>query len=345
MNIEKVSALGGFVVEWAEAGKYLVSRRNEVFHCAKIGGPLEKIGDVAAPAWKTIASKSRLVQRLLRFIVSNLLPLPNGEIFVTFDKSVGVFDADGSYRTLGGLERPCRVLRSAIALADDGNVYFGEYLDNPDRGEMAVYRYTPGSDSLEIAHRFGKGEIRHVHGVYLDPYDRSLVCLTGDADAECRMLRTRDGFSTLEPIGGGDESWRAVSVLFTPEALYYGTDGEYRQNEIIRLDRQTGEQRPLGKVSGTVFYSRKLGGEMIFGTTAEDAPAQTENVAALYRVDAADTLTEIAKFPKDRWHRTLFQFGSFAFAAPVSQPEELFFSLIATDGDNECFTIRRPSVA
>ncbi len=340
MNIERVSGLNGFVIEWAEDGNYLLSRRNEIYACQTIGDPLKKIGEVAAPTWKTLASRSRLAQRLLRFMVSNLLPLPNGEIFVTFDKSVGVFDADGKYRTLAGLERPCRVLRSAIALADDGNVYFGEYLDNADRGEMCIYRYTPGSESLQVAHRFAKGEIRHVHGVYLDPYDRSLVCLTGDADAECRILRTADHFSSVEVIGAGDESWRAVSVLFSPEALYYGTDGEYRQNEIIRLDRKTGEQRSLGKVSGTVFYSRKLGEDMIFGTTAENAPAQTENVAAIYRVDRNDNLSEIAKFPKDRWHKTLFQFGSIAFAGPISQPEQHFFSLVATDHDNESFTIR-----
>jgi len=339
MRIEIIPSLKGYVVEWSEHGRYLLSRRNEIFECQEIGGELKRIGKIAAPGWKEMASRSRLAQRLFRFMVSNLLPLPNGEIFITFDKSVGVLTEDGEYRELKGLERPCRVLRSAAALADDGNIYFGEYLDNAERGEMRIYRFTPGSDELETAYKFGNGEIRHIHGIYLDPFDRSLVCLTGDADPECRMLRSRDGFNSLEQIGGGDESWRAVSALFTPDAIYYGTDAEYRENEIIRLDRESGQRKVLGKVSGTVFYSRKVGDNLLFGTTAEDAPAQKENVAAIYCVDRDDNLTEVVKFPKDRWHKALFQFGTIAFASPIEHPNSAFFSLVATHNDGRTYRI------
>ncbi|MBK9162909.1 MAG: hypothetical protein IPM21_03215 [Acidobacteria bacterium] len=339
MKIEEIRSLKDYVVEWSEPGRHFLSRRNEIFECREIGGELKKIGKITAPGWKELASRSRLAQRLFRFMVANLLPLPNGEIFITFDKSVGVFSADGEYRELKGLERPCRVLRSAAAVADDGNVYFGEYLDNAERGEMRIYRFTPGSDELETAYKFGKGEIRHIHGIYLDPFDRSLVCLTGDADPECRMLRSRDGFTSVEQIGGGDESWRAVSVLFTEKAMYYGTDAEYRENEIIRFDRDSGERKVLGKVSGTVFYSRKVGDNLLFGTTAEDAPAQKENVAAIFSVDRDDNLTEVVKFPKDRWHKALFQFGTIAFASPIELPDSAFFSLVATNNDSRTFRI------
>lgn len=342
MKIKNVSSLNGYVVEWSEPGNYLISRRNELFRCTEIGGPMEHIGTIDAPLWKAMASRSRLAQRLLRFMVSNVIPLPNGELFITFDRSVGVM-ADGRYRELEGLERPCRVLRSAAALAPDGSVFFGEYLDNAERGEMRIYRYVPGSRGLDVVYKFGKGEIRHIHGIYHDQYSDSLFCLTGDHGKECRMLKTRDGFSSMEDLGGGDESWRAVSMLFTEEAIYYGTDAEYQENEIFRLDRASGERRSLGKVSGTVFYSRKLDGPLLFGTTAENAPAQKENVAAIYMIGHDEKLIEIAKYKKDRWHRSLFQFGTLAFSNPIEARNKLYFSLVATVDDNLVYEITFPN--
>ena len=334
-EIKELRDLKSYVVEWAEAGTYFLSRRDTLFWTDTLNPPpptFTLIGRVAAPSWKRLASRSRLAQRFLRFMFSNAIPLANGDIFVTFDKSVGIF-RDGEYRELNGLERPCRVLRSACAAASDGTLYFGEYLNNPDRGEMRVYSYTPGADDLETAYVFPAGTVRHIHGVYADPYSGDLFCLTGDEANECQILRTSDGFATTDVVGGGDETWRAVSMLFTEEAFYYGTDAEFRENEIYRVERSSGDRRSLGMVSGTVFYSRQLGDHLIFGTTAEAAPSQKHNVAAIYAVGPDDKLTELRRFEKDRWHKTLFQLGTIAFAngpVPVSQ---LFFSTVAVNPD------------
>jgi hypothetical protein len=48
--------------------------------------------------------------------------------------------------------------------------------------------------------------------------DRCIV-LTGDAGSECRIMRTEDGFASVETVGEGDETWRAVSVLFDENKL------------------------------------------------------------------------------------------------------------------------------
>ena len=245
--------------------------------------PFREIAVINAPSWKKLASKIRLAQRLLRFQVTNVIAFENSDLFVTFDKSVGII-RNGKYRELKGLARPCRVLRSACAVDENCNIFFGEYLANDERGEMRVYKYQTGTDSLEIVYTFPPNSIKHIHGIYFDEYTNSLFCLTGDDEKECQILQTFDEFKSIKIVGQGDETWRAVSLLFTENQLFYGMDAEFRTNHIYQFDRQTNEKKSLGEVSGTVFFSKKLGDDLFFTTTAENAPSQIENVAAIWHV-------------------------------------------------------------
>ncbi len=338
-TVDEIPELCGYTIEWAETGNYFLSRRNVVYSSPDLKPPFKKVATIDAPTWKQAASNFRLAQRLLRFMVTNVVPLANGDLFVTFDKSIGVV-RDGAYKELSGLARPCRVLRSACALDDGGDVYFGEYLANDERGEMRIYRYQPGGDAVEVAYTFSANSIKHVHGVYFDAFTDSLVCLTGDDDSECRIIRSRDGFQTTEVVGEGDETWRAVSILFDANAMYYGMDAEFRSNQIFRLDRTTLDRKALGEVSGTVFYSKQLGESLFFATTAENAPSQTENVAAVWHVTPEGESHEIAKFHKDRWHGTLFMFGTIHFPY-ANKTDELYFSLVGVKEDNRTFKISR----
>ncbi|MBA3354050.1 MAG: hypothetical protein H0U23_16795 [Blastocatellia bacterium] len=339
-TVEEIPELRGYTIEWAETGNYYLSRRNVVYNSPDLKPPFERVATIDAPSWKQAASSFRLAQRLLRFMVTNVVPLANGDLFVTFDKSVGVI-RDGKYKELSGLSRPCRVLRSACALDGRGDIYFGEYLANDDRGEMWIYRYRPGADEVEVAYTFPPNSIKHIHGVYFDAFTDSLVCLTGDDDSECRIIRTRDGFQTTDIIGEGDETWRAVSILFDANAMYYGMDAEFRSNQIFRLDRTTLDRKALGEVSGTVFYSKQSSDDLFFATTAENAPSQTENVAAIWNVSADGECREIVKFHKDRWHGTLFMFGTIHFPYANKTAAELYFSLVGVKEDNRTYKISR----
>ena len=339
-TVEPIPELNGYTVEWAEDGNYFLSRRNILYRSPDLKPPFEKVATINAPGWKGIVSGIRLAQRLLRFMVTNVIPLNNGDIFVTFDKSVGVV-RDGGFRHLEGLARPCRVLRSACAMDGNGAIYFGEYLANDERAPMRIYKYKPGTNELEVPYFFPANSIKHIHGIYFDRFTNSLICLTGDNESECRMLKTGDGFQTVEPIGEGDETWRAVSILFGKDAMFYGMDAEFRSNHIYRLDRQTGQRMSLGEVNGTVFYSKRLADDLFFATTAENAPSQTENAAVIWNVSPDGQLIEVAKFHKDRWHGTLFMFGTVHFPYVGDLTDQLYFSLVGVEEDNQTFRIRR----
>jgi hypothetical protein len=339
-KVESVPELSGYTVEWAEEGNYVLSSRNVLYHSADLTPPFKRITTINAPGWKGIVSNFRLAQRLLRFMVTNVVPLNNGDLFVTFDKSVGVV-RDGRFHHLEGLARPCRVLRSGCAIDGNGDIYFGEYLANDERGPMRIYRYKPGSNSLEVPYFFPANSIKHIHGVYNDPFTDSLVCLTGDDLAECRIIRTGDGFESVETIGEGDETWRAVSMLFDERSMFYGMDAEFRKNHIYKIDRETRARESFGEVSGTVFYSKRVGDDLFFATTAENAPSQEDNVAALWHVTTDGGLREVTKFHKDRWHGTLFMFGTIHFPYLSRFDDRLYFSLVGVNEDNQTFRLVR----
>ncbi len=338
-TIEPVPELRGYAVEWAEAGNFYLSRRNELFHSETLKPPFKSLVKIDAPSWKTAVSNFRLAQRVLRFMVTNVVPLAGGDLFVTFDKSVGIV-RDGKYQALTGMNRPFRVLRFGCAVDKSGDLFFGEYIDNAERGEMRIYKYTPGADSLEIAHTFPPNSIRHIHGIYFDKFSDSLFCLTGDDDKECCIWQSFDKFKTINTIGRGDETWRAVSVLFNEKSFFYGMDAEYRTNHIYKVERENLERKSLGEVNGTVFYSKRIGDDLFFTTTAENAPSQTENVAALWHVDAADNLNKLISFKKDRWHPALFMFGTIHFPYANKLENELYFQLVGVEEDNRTFHVK-----
>jgi hypothetical protein len=339
-KVEEIKGLKGFAVEHAEAGKFILSKRNQLFHSADLKQPFKPLAVIDAPSWKVLASNFRLAQRLLRFMVTNVVPLANGDLFVTFDKTVGII-RNGKYQTLSGLVRPCRVLRSACASDDKGDIFFGEYLANSERGEVRIYKYEQGSDNLEVAYTFARNTIKHIHGIYFDKFTNSLFCLTGDAENECQILRSNDDFQTIEVVGKGDETWRAVSILFDEDSFYFGMDAEFTTNFIYRMNRLTGERKQLGEVNGTVFYAKKLGDDLFFTTTAENAPSQTENTAAIWRVDKNGLCEKITAFEKDGWHGTLFMFGTIHFPATNNPGNETYFQIVGVKGDGKTFRLYR----
>jgi hypothetical protein len=338
-TVENVPELRGYAIEWAEPSNFYLSRRNRLFHTTSLKPPFKEIAVIDAPFWKQVSANFRLAQRLLRFMVTNVILLKNGELFVTFDKSVGIV-RDGKYTELKGLVRPCRVLRSACAV-ENGNIFFGEYLSNDERGETRIYKYRQGSDALEVVYTFPPNSIRHIHGLYFDEHTKTIFCLTGDKENECRISRSSDGCKTFETVGEGDETWRAVSVLFTENSFYYGTDAEFRANHIYKVNRQNLERESLGEVGGTVFYSKQLGKDLFFTTTAENAPSQKENVAALWHTNSNEACAELVKFKKDFWHGTLFMFGTIHFPCVNKLENELYFHLVGVNEDNQTFRVSR----
>ncbi len=339
-TVTEEPALRGFTVEWLAGDAMILSRRERIYRRER-DEPPTPLGRVPVAWWRAALSRIRPAQRLLRAMVYNVAPLPDGSQFVTYGRQVGVL-RDGRYVALAGLVRPCRVLRGGAAVDDAGHVYFGEYLVNRDRGPMRVYRHAAGTERVEIVHEFAAGAIRHVHGVTRDPFARSLWCLTGDVGDECRLLRTKDGFRTLEVVGGGDETWRCVSLLFTPSHVVYATDAEFTPNRVYRLERATGRREAVGELDGPTYYTTACGEDLFFAVTAELCPSQVGRSATLWWLSPTGLLERIAAFEKDRLPVGIFLPGTLHLPRGPGRADEFYFHAVGLRAaDNRTFRVRR----
>jgi hypothetical protein len=340
-RLEREPAFDGYTVEWAEPGRMILSRRNGLYETTQPGAPVRPLGRFGASPLHRAVSQVRAGQRLLRFSFYNVVRLADASFFLSFGKSAGVMGEGGQVRPLEGMLRPTRILRNAAAVDAQGDVYFGEYLPNEERGPVHVYRLPAGTARVEVAYRFEAGAIRHVHGIYRDPYDGALWCATGDRPSECRILRTYDGFRTVETVGQGDETWRGVSMVFTDDAIYYGSDAEFRMNHLYRLARRGGRD-VLTEVEGPVYYSTTSGGDLFFGVTAELCPSQTEPSGVVWHVGADGTPARIAALRKDALPVRYFMPGTINFPGGPGVPGDVYFHGVAlAGGDAHSLRLRR----
>ncbi len=293
------------------------SRGRTVLRSDTLDGPVSPVSVIPRPPLRRLLGLTRLGRRLARQAVHNLIPMADGSLLFTFARTAG-FIRDGRVRFIGGMARPCRVLRGGCARLPDGSIAFGEYFDNPAREAVRVYRVRAGNRMAEEVHRFAPGEVRHIHSVSWDSHAARAVVAAGDIGDECRITAFDADFRSSEVLGMGSEDWRAVSPQYAPDAIYFGTDAQFEQNRLLRYDRATGALTTLAEVNGPVFYSAAVGDGWVFATTAELCPSQTSAEAILYHVAAATGQVRIlARFAKDRLSRRYFQLGilNFPFVA------------------------------
>ncbi len=221
------------------------------------------------------------------------------------------------------------VLHGGICEDLSGWTYFGEYFMNPGRDEVHIYRLDPGVQAWEIAHTFPAGEIRHIHGVYRDPFDpQALWVTTGDAQGECYLYQTRDRFKTIERIGQGTQRWRAVRLFFTRQYVCWITDSQLEQNYSCRWDRTTGELECGQSMEAPAWYGTTTTEGYHFAfTTVEPGPAVQRDTAGIFVSQDAFTWQEVFKFKKDTWRpMKLFKYGVINCPSGTMSNQALYIS-------------------
>ena len=103
------------------------------------------------------------------------------------------------------------------------NFYFGEYVCGR-KGVIRIVKISHDLKEVKIVYSFKENPVHHVHGIFYDRYLDRLWITTGDRDDECGIYFTDDEFETMQKLGGGDQSWRAVSVVPMRDKLIWGSD-------------------------------------------------------------------------------------------------------------------------
>lgn len=240
-------------------------------------GALPKTGGGFKGQLKNALARTRLMRRLrANRGPSNIEVLSTGTILIFFDQIYRSSDGGRSFQPVCtpaelGLKAGPFVFGVGTAVGPDDSVYFGEYTTEKRPHPAAIVRGREDGTRWEIAHRFESGAIFHVHSIHYDRYRRGYWVCTGDYNEETALLFTGDDFKTLTPVGQGSQDWRIVSLIVTPDYLYWGSDNDRPEGAaIFRFDpgRQRLEKlQHIGKVS---YYAAQLAdGTLAVSTTYE----------------------------------------------------------------------------
>src|SRR5699024_2171395 len=138
--------------------------------------------------------------------------------------------------------------------------------------------------------------IRHIHGIYQDPYTERVWITSGDNDDEAALYRTDVKFDHLEKVLFGSQQTRAIRLLFTPQYIYFGSDAPNELNYIYRMHRETKKVDQLMQVGSSVFHGCKVGDWLFFSTAVEPSEINTTKYSEIWASPNGDDWKCILRF-------------------------------------------------
>lgn len=284
-----------------------------------------------------LAAATRVGRRLLRAGIHHFLPGRSDVLIANqhiFRREAGS-DAFHCTARLHG-SRP-------LAVATDGElICYGEYRGNAERSAVHVWGSLDLGRTWAPVWRFA--EVRHVHGVFFDPFTRTFWVTTGDEDSEAGIWVTRDRFRTLDEVMRGNQQVRAVHLCFTAQYVYFGSDTPLARNHIYRLERCSGTIERLVEVGSSVFFGCTVGNHLFFSTAAEPSDINRSDRAELWHSADGNRWRLFRAVPKDRWPLRLFQYGQVRLPGGPGDEHHLLFTPFAAGGDQRTWIVPVASI-
>ncbi|MBU1148024.1 MAG: hypothetical protein KKD11_06685, partial [Candidatus Omnitrophica bacterium] len=158
---------------YAQIGKHICISKN-------LGETWESIsGNLPHQA----VSSPGLYTRITRKGIHSALFSKDGNLVFIAKNKIYKFDPDKG-KIINSFDVPRGSRPLSMCRAQDGTLLWGEYFRNSDRNEVNIYESKDNADTWQVNHTFERGSIRHIHGVFCDPYDDRVWVTTGDKDAE-----------------------------------------------------------------------------------------------------------------------------------------------------------------
>jgi hypothetical protein len=279
----------------------------------------------------------RLTRRALRLDMANVvLNHDRSGLVILYQGLLYFFNlADASLQQVGQMRHCRNTLYNSIAVTARG-IYFGEYGGNLNRAAVPIWCSRDGGRSWKVVHEFPEGSIKHVHGVYVDPYSDLLWVSTGDFEKECFLNCVDEDFNHLQSFGDGTQQWRPVSLLFEKDKILWGMDSPLETSYLQEFDRTTGTLSRHAEFPGPVWYTKQFkDGSVLLQSSVETGPGVKGKHAHLFGSRNNREWIDLAQYKKDIWPMPFFKFGVLSFAdGPQSLDDFVLFGegLVGMDG-------------
>lgn len=216
--------------------------------------------------------------------ISTMVGLANGDLVVIFDRvywySPGVHKTRAEVIPSDIHPPMATPLRGgAVVHAGSQKIYYGEYLNGHDR-EIRVSRIDVATRQIDSCWSFSRREIKHIHAIHYDRFRNRLWICTGDQDHESAFYYTDDEFESVHRFAGGDQSWRAIALLFDETGMEWGMDAGKDApadaiNRIYRYEFASGLRTELAIIGNPAYAACEFtDGTAVMQTTFEPGRQQ-----------------------------------------------------------------------
>lgn len=279
-----------------EDNTLFASRGIDLFRSQDYGLSFERVASLPGSLRARFLARCSLSSRILRHGLRGLCRTPDGGM-VAVARGAILYCAPGAdeFRIA---HTDMRGRRPLNVVADRHGVFFGEYYFNHRRDSVHVFGSADGR-SFEPVYTFAPGVVRHVHGIFPDPYRGGLWVLTGDDDEECGLWFTDDGFRTLERVVGGNQSFRAVCIHPEPDGLVVPMDTPFERNRIQWLDLSNNSLMDVLEVEGSVFYSGRTRDVRLLSTVVEPSKVNRSGSVHVYASRDGRRWAEVTRLRRD----------------------------------------------
>jgi len=279
-----------------------------------------------------------LAERFFRLAPRCAVALENGSFLISFhggvycvDPSLKKIRREHTYRE--GMNHPLGFCKIQNISGFENSIAYGEYWGNLKNEEVAIY--CRGAAGWEKACSFSPGQIKHIHGLFPDPYRQQVLILTGDANLESGIWSGKDQFQLVRPLVYGDQQARACVLFPLPQGLLYASDTPLEENFLFFAEEKEGAWKtekimplPGPVIFGTKYELQEGEAGFAFATSVEPDPEikglgyflscrLAKGVKDRYSHVIGGNLEKgfhvLCSFRKDRLPMALFQFGNVLF--------------------------------
>ena len=282
--------------------------------------------------WRRWTARTNLTSRLVRDGFHALAVLPSGAMVAAVPGAIITLRLnEKEFHITHKITRGTRPLH--ITAIPSGNIFWGEYFDNPNRDEVHIYASTDAGATWHVAYTFPKGAIRHVHNIVHDPWANCLWLLTGDYGDECRIIRASHDFREIDTVVQGNQQARAVALVPAETGLYFSSDTPMETNAIYHLDRQ-GKLSQLAPLTSSSIYGCRVGHDVFFSTMVEPSQLNPDRSVRIVGGHNGQNWRPLLAWKKDRWPMHFFQYGNAFLPDGENSSSYLAITTIAVEAED-----------
>jgi hypothetical protein len=327
-----------------DSGRLVLGKGNSLFERTD-GGGLQFLVRVPESPIKRLIASSRWIVRIARLGFGAGICF-RGIYFFTYGRKIYSFDPKQEqlcheFTFASGRGPLSFTLIEDIPGFKDG-IYFGEYLGNPKRNPVNIYRRDEYG-AWNVVFTFSLNQINHVHSLVVDSIRNCVWLLTGDFEHSAAIWVTKDGFCEVTQVVAGQQIYRACVAFPVAEGLLYATDTQKTKNSLRLLTKNNNiwTSKHLLDTNGPCIYGCELHDYFVFSTATEPSdhtrhtlfsmldckpgPGVNENKSDVVLIRKINMTANILfSKKKDLMPYRLFQFGAFLFPKGARSDNTLF---------------------